>query len=183
MEQVSKSIEDVFSMPKTKKSKMDLPENSTVFVIRIRGPVKTRGDINDTLNMLRLNRVNIGVILQLNPSIKGMLQKVKDYISWGPVDKKILFRLLQKRGRVLGNQRLTDEFLAENVKDFPSVKVLSEAVADGKVHLKDLKNVKPVFRLHPPRGGHRGGIKKPFNAGGTLGYVGEYMNTLLTKMM
>ncbi|MHA1734599.1 MAG: 50S ribosomal protein L30 [Promethearchaeota archaeon] len=154
-----------------------------MFAIRIRGLVKMRRDINDTLNMLRLNRVNMGVLLKVTPSVKGMLQKCKDYIAWGPLDEKILVRLLYKRGRVTGNKPLTDEYLREESNEFPDIKKLGTALSAGKTQLRDIKGVKPVFRLHPPRGGHRGGIKRDFNSGGTLGFVGSYINKLLLKMM
>ena len=53
----------------------------------------------------------------------------------------------------------------------------------GEVKLKDINELKPVFRLAPPKGGHRGTIKKAFHAGGTLGNVSEYINVLASKMM
>ena len=48
---------------------------------------------------------------------------------------------------------------------------------------KDIYKIKPVFRLHPPRKGHRGSIKKHYNAGGILGYCEDYINELVHKMM
>ncbi|GAB4316627.1 MAG: 50S ribosomal protein L30 [Promethearchaeota archaeon] len=154
----------------------------TVVAIRIRGLAKMRTSINDTLSMLRLNRVNIAVVLKLTKSIHGMLNKAKDYIAWGPVDQKTLTRLLKRRGRVEGNKPLTDEYLASRFRQCPNVRELASAIYHGNVLPRDVPGMKPVFRLHPPRGGHRGGIKRAYNAGGTLGFVGDYINRLLVKM-
>jgi large subunit ribosomal protein L30 len=41
-----------------------------------------------------------------------------------------------------------------------------------------------VCRLHPPRGGYeRKGIKISFNLGGALGYRGDKINKLISKML
>ncbi|RLI23172.1 50S ribosomal protein L30, partial [Candidatus Bathyarchaeota archaeon] len=48
---------------------------------------------------------------------------------------------------------------------------------------KDLPDIKPVFRLHPPRKGFKGKIKKSFKAGGASGYRGEAINELLERMI
>jgi len=56
-----------------------------------------------------------------------------------------------------------------------------ESLLSGKVNFKDIPTLKPVFRLHPPRKGHKG-IKKSFKNGGELGYHGDKINDLLLKM-
>ncbi|MEM2203989.1 MAG: 50S ribosomal protein L30, partial [Sulfolobales archaeon] len=43
--------------------------------------------------------------------------------------------------------------------------------------------VKPVFRLHPPSGGFKGSIKKPYGNGGELGYRGQDINDLIRRMI
>lgn len=49
--------------------------------------------------------------------------------------------------------------------------------------LRDVPELKPVFRLRPPKRGYeREGIKKPYSVGGTLGYRKEAINELLEKM-
>ncbi|HEV2165782.1 MAG TPA: 50S ribosomal protein L30, partial [Thermoplasmata archaeon] len=42
--------------------------------------------------------------------------------------------------------------------------------------------LRPVFRLHPPKGGWRS-TKKPFASGGALGYRGPAINDLARKMV
>ena len=72
-------------------------------VIRIRG--KARREVEDTLKMLRLKNVNNCVILPEKPDFKGMLQKAKDFVTWGEIEKETLVELLKKRLRARGNKR------------------------------------------------------------------------------
>ena len=59
-----------------------------IAAIRVRGRTGIKKDIADTLDMLRLTRINHAVLIEENPSYKGMLQKAKDYITWGEVDSR-----------------------------------------------------------------------------------------------
>ncbi|AIJ06234.1 50S ribosomal protein L30P [Methanocaldococcus bathoardescens] len=150
-------------------------------VIRIRGRIGVRRDIADTLKMLRLHKVNHCVIVPETDTFKGMLQKVKDYVTWGEIDKDTLVKLILKRGRLPGNKRVSPEIIKELTG--MDVEELAEKIIKGEIKLKETP-LKPVFRLHPPRRGfERGGIKKPFSVGGALGYRGEKINELLEKMM
>ncbi len=69
-----------------------------IAVIRIRGPVRVKGEINDTMKMLRLHRKNVCSIYEKTPSISGMLIKAKDYITWGEINDETLKLLIEKRG-------------------------------------------------------------------------------------
>lgn len=150
-------------------------------VVRVRGSVGVRGDIADTLKMLRLHRVNHCVVVPNTETYKGMLNKAKDYITYGEIDKDTLVKLILKRGRLPGNKRLNEEKIKE-LMDL-SVEELAEKIVNDEILLKNTP-LKPVFRLHPPRKGYdKAGIKKPFSVGGALGYRGAEINTLLEKMM
>ncbi|MGQ4874118.1 MAG: 50S ribosomal protein L30 [Promethearchaeota archaeon] len=154
------------------------------FAVRIRGAPGMRRKILDTLHMLRMNKVNHGVLIWGVKSYLGMLKKCKDYIAYGEIDESTLIKLLKTRGRIEGNKPLTDEHI-KYTTGYKNVEELAKALLEGKIQYrtKDIKKVKPVFRLHPPRKGHRGSIKKPFAAGGTLGYVGDYINEIIKKMV
>ncbi|WP_048149438.1 50S ribosomal protein L30 [Palaeococcus ferrophilus] len=151
-----------------------------VAIVRVRGRVGVRREVKDTLAMLRLHKVNHMVIVDDTPSYKGMIQKAKDYITWGEIDRETLAKLLRKRGRLSGNRRLTDEYVQEKLG--MSIEEFAEKVVNGEMKLSDLEGLKPVFRLHPPRGGHKT-IKRTFKEGGALGYRGEKINELLERMM
>ncbi len=149
-------------------------------VVRARGTVNVRGDIRDTLRMLRLGRVNHCVLLPENSYSKGMLQKVKDYVTWGEISPQVLSILLQRRARLSGNRPLTKETLVE-VEGYKSYRELTKALLTNTIQMKDLKAVKPLFRLHPPRKGW-GGVKRSYVDGGALGYRGKAINELLRRM-
>ena len=61
-----------------------------MIALRVRGRTGIKKDIADTLDMLRLTRINHAVLLPENPSYQGMLQKGKDYITWGENDQETL---------------------------------------------------------------------------------------------
>ncbi|GAG01927.1 unnamed protein product [marine sediment metagenome] len=154
------------------------------FAVRVRGSPGMRGKILDTLKMLRMHKVNHGVLIWGIPSYKGMLVKCKDYIAYGIIDEKTLIRLLRVKARVEGNKPLTEEHL-KNLTNYKNLKGLAKGLLSGEVQYRDnyIYKIKPVFRLHPPRKGYRGSIKKHFNEGGTLGDVGIYINVLIHKML
>ena len=150
-------------------------------LIRLRSGIRARGEVRDTLAMLRLHRINHLVIVDDTPSYRGMIQKVKDYITWGEIDKETIVKLLRKRGRLVGNKPITDEYVKEKLG--MSIEEFAEKVINGEMKLRDLPNIKPVFRLHPPRGGLKGSKKRSFKEGGALGYRGEKINDLIERML
>lgn len=67
-------------------------------VIRLRGSVNLNQRIIDTLDMLNLKKVNHCVLVEDNPSNKGMLKKAENWITWGEVSKEMEKLLKEKRG-------------------------------------------------------------------------------------
>ncbi len=149
-------------------------------VVRVRGKVGVPREVEDTLRMLRLTRVNHCVFIDDRPTFKGMLQKAKDYITWGEVSPEEVALILRNRGELVGGKRLTDAYVKEHTK-FKSIDDFAKAFVEFKAELSDIPQLKPVFRLHPPRKGYRG-IKRSFVEGGALGYRGEAMRELLRRM-
>ena len=147
-------------------------------VVRIRGDVNVRPDIRDTLKMLRLHSVNHCAVIEETPHYKGMVRKAKDYVAWGIVDAEALTNLLSLRGRIEGGETLTQEYMDEH--ELGAVSDFAKKVCSGDAKLADIPKLKPVFRLHPPRKGHRG-IKKTVVEGGELGFH-EDIGALLKKM-
>lgn len=72
--------------------------NEKIAIIRVRGLTKIKKEIEDTLNMLRLYRKNFCVIVPSTPAYLGMINKVKDYITWGKIDDETEKLLIEKRG-------------------------------------------------------------------------------------
>ena len=122
----------------------------------------------------------LSFLVEENPSYEGMLQKAKDYITWGEIDAETLAAIIAKRGRLPGNVKVTDEYVAENT-DYKDIADLSKALIESKVKLADV-GIKPVFRLHPPRKGYED-IRLSVNEGGSLGYRGEEIKDLAKRML
>ncbi len=72
---------------------------SKVAIVRIRGGIRVRKDIKDTMDMLRLYRQNYCVVYEKTPSLVGMIKKIKDYVTWGELDDESIKMLVVKRGR------------------------------------------------------------------------------------
>ena len=60
---------------------------------------------------------------------------------------------------------------------------VAEAIANLDAELTDLHNIKPVFRLHPPKGGFKGKIKRPWKDKGELGYRKQAIEDLIKRMV
>ena len=149
-------------------------------IIRLKGGVNTKPEIKDTLRMLRLNQINHAVVVEDTPNYRGMIQIVKDYVAFGTAGAETLQTILENRGKLVGGDRLTDEYVAKN-SSFKSIQDFAAAVAAGKAKLSDMPGLNPVFRMHPPRKGHAG-IKRTFQQGGALGNYGEEISVLVEKM-
>ncbi len=151
-----------------------------LLVIRVRGTVNASRRIEETLKMLRLNRSNTATIIDDRPDYLGMLQRVKDWVTWGEAKPETIETLLEKRGETVGGGPLDAQAVRE--LGFTSVRSLAEAIAEGKIQLRRLKGVKPFFRLHPPKRGFKRSIKRSYTDRGELGYRGEAINELAERM-
>lgn len=137
-------------------------------IILVRGMAKSREVIQGTLNLLRLHRKNHCVLAADNPSVRGMLQQAKDYLTWGEITQEMETELMERRGQIYQG-RVTDRKGKYTYRTFFDY--------NGKKY-------KPFFALQPPKKGFgRKGIKVAFRAGGALGYRGEKINDLIKRML
>ena len=157
-------------------------EEKMILAIRVRGRVRVRPQIEDTMGKLSLVRLHHARVLKTTPSIQGMITKVKDYITWGEVDEDTLTQLLVKRGRLTGNKKLTDAYVKKN-SSFSSIKALAKAIHAGEASMSDVEGLKPIFRLTPPKKGYGGKKRYPVTMGGVTGYRGEDINELTQRML
>ncbi|GIR76359.1 MAG: 50S ribosomal protein L30 [Candidatus Thermoplasmatota archaeon] len=155
----------------------------TFIVVRARSDVKVERSIRETMGYMNLTRVNHAVIIPDNPQYRGMLQKAKDYITWGEADAGMVERMLAERGRMVGDAPLTDAIVAEHT-DYKNISEFAKAITAGEAQVKDIPGLKRVFRLHPPRGTKGwGGIKRSFVVGGALGSRGDAIGDLVDRMI
>jgi large subunit ribosomal protein L30 len=150
-------------------------------VVRIRGVSNIYTEIKETMNILRLHRNCQATLIDDRPSYVGMLQKAQNYLTWGEISKETLILLLEKRGRLTGDKKFTNEYVQKVGKK--TLGDLADALLKGETEFHSLPDIKPVFRLHPPSRGFKGKVKRSYTSGGATGYRGEDINNLLQKMI
>ncbi len=133
-------------------------------VIQIRSTISATQEVIDTLKMLHLHHVNNCTIIPQTKSYQGMLQKAKDYITWGEINEDTLKNLIT----------------AKCTPEKGNIDASLKDLLNQKKKLSEITN--PTIKLHPPLKGYKG-IKKPYAAGGSLGYRGEEINDLLKRMI
>jgi len=158
-----------------------MSERKCIVAIRIRGTVSASREARETLRMLHLTRNNYAVLIDDRPSFLGMVKTVRDYVTYGELSKESVASLIKEKGRLVGNKKLTDEY-AQKV-GHKSLEDLAAAVSACRVEYWKLRDIQPVFRLHPPTKGFKGKIKKSYGSRGELGYRGESINQLLNRML
>jgi len=150
-------------------------------VVRVRGVSDIFHEINQTMKLLHLERNCHATLVNNSPAYMGMLRKAQNYLAWGEITKETLSLLLKKRGKIVGNKKLTNGY-AQKLGN-KSLDELVEAIFKGEVEFNRLPNIKPVFRLHPPSKGFKGKVKQGYASGGVTGYQAEVINDLLKQMI
>ena len=155
---------------------------SKIAVIRIRGQANMSGKVASTLKMLRLYKKNNCVIVPNTPEFVGMLKRVRDSATWGELDKETCKLLLEKRGKLPANKKLTEAYLKEKIK--MSFDEFIDDFMNFKKEIADIPGMKKFFKLTPPRKGfERKGVKVPYSLGGALGYRKGNINELIARMV
>ena len=149
--------------------------------IKVRGTISAQREARETLDMLHLSRSNHAVLVENSPSMIGMLRRIQSYVTWGEISKETIAALLAKRGRLAGDNKLTEEY-AQKI-GYKSISELAAALASCKVAYRNLPGVQPLFKLHPPKKGFKGKTKKSFRAGGEAGYRGAAISELAARMI
>jgi len=165
-----------------KSAKQTASEKPKLFaVVRIRGEVGVNGKLATNMELLRLHKKHRCVLVLANDNYMGMLSKAKDYCTFGEADEETVKLLIESRGKLVANKKLTAEFLKQHKLTYES---FAKKLVAGEIRIKDIEGVKPFFKLSPPKGGFaRGGIKKPYSMRGVLGYRGAEINKLIRKMI
>ncbi|PSP99622.1 50S ribosomal protein L30 [Halobacteriales archaeon QS_5_70_17] len=138
-------------------------------------------EVQDTVDMLNLGRVNHCTFVPETDAYRGMITKVNDWVAHGEPSAEAVATVLRTRGEPAeGDGDVTDEWVSENT-DHDSIDALAEALVAEEVTLREA-GLAPVLRLHPPRGGHDG-LKHAAVEGGQLGkHTTEEIDELLTQM-
>lgn len=156
-------------------------KRNCIMVIRIRGGINVSRKNEDTLRMLRVDKNNYATFLDDRPEYKGMLQRVKDHVTWGEPNLETVKLVLTKRGKLYGDKPIDIETL--NKLGYDSIDSLALAIHSGEVEYHKLEGIKPFFRLTPPSKGFKNTVKKAYNNKGELAYRGDAINKLASKMV
>ena len=150
-------------------------------LVQVRGEVDMSYEVQDTIDMLNLGRVNHCVFVPDTDTYRGMVTKVNDWVAHGEPSADVVAELVRTRAEpAKGDDDVTDEWVSENT-DYDGIDALAEALVDEETTLRE-QGLSPTLRLHPPRGGHDG-IKHPTKEGGQLGkHSTEEIDSLLTQM-
>ncbi len=71
-----------------------------IAVMRIRGQVGLKKNIKETLSRLKIRRKYACIILENpNKSQLGMVESVRNFVSYGEISKEIYKELIKKRGK------------------------------------------------------------------------------------
>ena len=127
-----------------------------------------------TLDLLHLDKRFRATIIPERDNTKGMLDKIKHYVSWQEIDTPTTKELLEKRARKSGYRKLTSEDVVK--LGFKSTDELAKSLTEGSTSLSKLKTVKPWFALSPPRHGFKRSTKRMYGQGGILGNHKELLS-------
>ena len=152
-----------------------------ICVIRIHGMVELKKKIAETLDRLRLRRKYSCVVLNPTEEQMGMIKKLRDFVAFGEINKETLEKLIAKRGKwnfpVNSEKSEQKGKLIDKSKKIDAKKMAEELMNGKSYWALDLK---PFFRLHPPRGGIKSKIHFPK---GVLGDNKKKINELVERML
>lgn len=137
-----------------------------ICVIRIHGKVGLRKDVVNGLNRLRLRKKYSCIVINPTKEQIGMIKKLRNFVAFGEINKETYEKLIDKRGQVIDKNKKID------------VKKVIEGLEKGKKY--ESLNLKPFFRLHPPRKGIKSKLHFPK---GVLGDNKEKINELVKRML
>ncbi len=145
-----------------------MKQNNYLAVIRIRSAVNASDKVNLVLDRLRLRNKMVCSLYKDTPSIRGQIQIVKDYVTWGEITPEQLKEIIDKRG---------EEYKEKTEDSKKKIRYRGYLILGNKKY-------KSTVRLHPPVGGfERKGIKKSFKEGGALGYRADKIFELIKRML
>ena len=136
-------------------------------VVRMKGTINVPHWAQTTLDLLHLDKRFRATIIPERDNTKGILDKIKHYVSWQEIDITTAKELLEKRARKEGYRKLTLEDVTK--LGFKSTDDLAKSITEGSVALSKLKPIKPWFALSPPKHGFKRSTKKMYGEGGILG--------------
>lgn len=97
--------------------------------VLLRGLVGTNRETKETLAFLGLRKKHACVIIEDTPTVRGMLKKAQNYITFGPISEETLKELIAKRGKSSKENKVF--FLAPPIGGFERKGIKKSFVAGG----------------------------------------------------
>ncbi len=151
----------------------------SLLVVNLRGLVNTRAPVRTTLDQLRVGRRFNATIVPDDNVHRGMLNLAKEHVAWCKLDAEIAEKLLKARSEKSTGTRVSE---AELGKDHSSFGEIAKGLENGSLKLKSIAEIRPFFRLSPPRGGFKRSIRRQYRDGGILG-PNEDLPKIVEKML
>jgi large subunit ribosomal protein L30 len=152
---------------------------SSLLVINLRGMVNTRAPVRTTLEQLRVARRFNATIVPNDVVHLGMLNLAKEHVAWCEIDAGIAEKILSSRAEISTGTRVAENTIA---KDHGSFREIASKLESGELLMNSIKEIRPFFRLSPPRGGFKRSIRRQYRDGGILG-PNEELAALVEKML
>jgi large subunit ribosomal protein L30 len=139
-----------------------------IAIIRIKGLVGISYSIEETFKRIGLRKKYTCVIVNPTKEKIGIIKKLRNFVAYGELNSETFEKLIEKRGQLINKNKKIN------------AKEIVNALEKGENYEK--LNLKPFFRLHPPRGG----IDSKLHFGkkkGVLGNNGDAINKLVERML
>jgi large subunit ribosomal protein L7e len=163
------------------------PEPKVLFVVRVKGIMRTSPKTTKVLQLLRLRQINNGVFIKANKATLTLLRLVEPYVTYGEPNRKTVSDLIYKRGHgKVEKQRipLIDNSVVKGALGQYGIICVEDLVNEIYTcgpHFKEANNFLWPFKLNSPLGGW---VDKGthFAEGGDAGNREEFINQLVRRM-
>jgi large subunit ribosomal protein L30 len=151
----------------------------SLLVVNLRGLVNTRAPVRTTLDQMKVARRFNATIVPNDEVHLGMLNLAKEHLAWCELNAGIAEKLLNTRAEISSGTRVSESQIA---KEYGSFHDIASKLESGEIKLSSINEIRPFFRLSPPRGGFKRSIRRQFRDGGILG-PNEDLPSMVEKML
>jgi len=156
------------------------PKSSgSLLVVNLRGLVNTRVPVRTTLEQLKVARRFNATFVPHDSVHIGMLGLAKEHVAWCPLNADTAEKILKTRSEKSTGNRVSESEISNEHGSFHDI---ASALESGNIKLSSIEQIRPFFRLSPPRGGFKRSIRRQYRDGGILGPNDELSN-LVERML
>jgi large subunit ribosomal protein L30 len=152
----------------------------SLLVVNLRGLVNTRTPVRTTLEQLSIARRFNATIVPDDATHRGMLNLAKDHVAWCKLDSDTAKKLLASRSEKSSGKRFQEsDIVSKTYSSFPD---LARGLETGELTMRAIGEIRPFFRLSPPKGGFKKSTRRQYGQGGILGPNDE-LPKIVEKML